>query len=86
MNYANEINDLFNEMKSSVTEENKEKLVPRILREAIIVWQNYIASKLKLNLSEKDFQMHLSMMKRLWNLAERFNPVEKVEFPINNNA
>jgi hypothetical protein len=82
MNHANDINDLLDEMKDNVTEENKDKLVPRILGDAIIVWQDYIASKLKLSLSENDFQLHLKMMKRLWNLADRFNPSEKVEFPI----
>ena len=82
MNHANEINDLLEEMQDSVTEENKNRLVPRILRDAILVWQDYIVSKHKLNLSENDFQLHLKMMKRLWNLAERFNPSEKVAFPI----
>jgi len=86
MKHANDINDLFDEMKDSVTEENKDRLVPRILRDAIIVWQDYVDSKLKLNLSEKDFQLHLGMMKRLWDLAEQFNPSEKIKFPINEES
>jgi hypothetical protein len=81
MKHAKDINDLFDEMRECVTEENKNKLVPRILRDAISVWQDYLNSKLKLNLSERDFQLHLGMMKRLWDLAEQFNPSEKVKFP-----
>jgi len=86
MNHANDINGLFDEMRDNVSEENKDKLVPRILRDAIRVWEDYMASKLKLSLSEKDFQLHVKMMKRLWNLARRFNPSEKIEFPINKKA
>lgn len=69
-------------MEEDVTESNKNSLIPKILNEAVKVWQDYIVSKLKLNLSEVDFQLHLTMMKRLWKLADSFNPSEKVAFPV----
>ena len=81
MNHANQINDLIEEMTDSVTNENKDTLVPKLLKEAITVWKDYNISKLRLNLSEKDFQLHLKIMKRLWDLAGTFRPAEKVAFP-----
>ncbi len=82
MNYANEIIALITEMTDEVTEKNKEILVPKILKEALRVWQHYIASRIKLDLTETDLRLHLTMMKRLWNLADHFNVSEKVAFPI----
>jgi hypothetical protein len=82
MNYANEIIDLITEMKDEVTEGNKDKLVPKILKEAISVWQHYIASKIELSLTETDLRLHIAMMKKLWDLADHFNVSEKVAFPI----
>jgi|GEM_PF-4051769 len=81
MNHAREINELIEWMQDSVTEGNKNILIPKLLKEAVRVWQDYIASKIKLNLTETDFQLHLKMMRRLWNLADSFNPSEKVPFP-----
>ncbi len=82
MNHANEINDLIEEMTDNVTEANKDILVPKILKEGLLVWQGYNSSRLRLNLTQTDFELHLKMLRRLWNLAERFNVSEKVAFPI----
>ena len=68
-------------MEEGATESNKNSLIPKILKEAIEVWWHYKESKLKLNLTETDFQLHLKMMKRLWILAERYHVAEKVPFP-----
>ena len=82
MNHAKEIISLIAEMTDDVTEVNKDVLVPRILKEAIRVWQNYTVSKIELGLTEIDLRLHLTMMKRLWNLADNFNVSEKVVFPV----
>jgi hypothetical protein len=81
MDHANEITYLIEEMTDNVSNENKDALVPKLLKEAITVWKDYNTSKLKLNLTEKDYQLHLKMMKRLWDLADNFNATEKVAFP-----
>jgi len=81
MYQAREINELIEWMKDSVTEENKNTLIPKLLKEAVEVWWHYKESKLKLNLTEIDLQLHLKMMKRLWDLAEQYNVAEKVPFP-----
>jgi len=82
MNHAREINDLIEEMKEIVTEKNKNVLVPQILNEGLRVWESYTTSRLQLNLSKTDFQLHLTMLKRLWNLADNFSVQEKVAFPV----
>ena len=81
MNHAKEISELIEWMNDGVTEGNKNVLVPKLLKEAVLVWWHYKESKLKLNLTEGDFQLHLKMMKRLWDLAEQYNAAEKVPFP-----
>ncbi len=82
MNYASEIIDLIREMTDEVTEGNKETLVPKILKEGTRVWQHYTASRIELGLTETDFRLHLTIMKRLWGLADNFNVSEKIAFPI----
>jgi hypothetical protein len=78
------VTTLINPIKTTddVNPDNKDIFVPEILKEAVIVWKNYNASKFELNLTETDFRLHLTMMKRLWNLAENFNASEKGCFPI----